>query len=417
MCPRRDNINTKTTSSKRDERETRQQEKKSREKKTYLKKDENAGAFNAQLRTFNLQLRDIIGDGNCLFRSFADQLDGDQHRHAYYREKICDFMRTNRVDFEPFIVDQPFDSFLRSLSKNGTFGGNECIVAFSRLFDTKICIHQLNQPVWIVCFSDRPQHEIHISYHNYEHYSSVRKLGDTTTASANVRQTMTTCNPTILNEKKKTTTNDSSLGACAMDPEELFSEHDVEFILSQLTTPVDRQLIHDTLTDNHGDIDGTIAYLLALDIPSTPPSTISNESMEKIMSITGISDVDLIQESYAYHNLDIESTIEALLKLTTDDKENVDDKNKQVVSEEEEEEETTKKTTTIPKSKSRVVSGRQVKIDKKKAKKQRATEKHQAEIAASSGKISSKQVEAKVDPTDNNQQENVLPANMEFISI
>ena len=70
MCPRRGYVDTSSNAaSKRQERDARQQEKKSREKKTYLKKDENAGAFNAQLRAFNLQLRDIIGDGNCLFRS------------------------------------------------------------------------------------------------------------------------------------------------------------------------------------------------------------------------------------------------------------------------------------------------------------------------------------------------------------
>ncbi|CAF4217279.1 unnamed protein product, partial [Adineta steineri] len=189
MGPRRDNLNNKLSSSKRQEREDRQQEKKARGKKTYLRKDDTAPAFNQQLRAFNLQLRDIVGD--VLFSIVADQMDGDQHRHASYRKKICDYMDNNREDFEPFIVDQTFDAFVRSLSKDGTYGGNECIVAFSRLFDAKICIHQLNQPVWIVCFSDPPKHEIHISYHNYEHYSSVRSLGDQASTSANIRQSMT----------------------------------------------------------------------------------------------------------------------------------------------------------------------------------------------------------------------------------
>ena len=49
----------------------------------------------------------------------ADQLDGDQARHAYYREQICDFMRTHQEDFRPFIVDQPFNTFMRALSKLG----------------------------------------------------------------------------------------------------------------------------------------------------------------------------------------------------------------------------------------------------------------------------------------------------------
>jgi hypothetical protein len=66
MGPRRDH--TSATSKKQD-RQIRQNEKKNRDKKLYLKDDENAGAFNNQLRAFNLQLRDIAGDGNCLFRS------------------------------------------------------------------------------------------------------------------------------------------------------------------------------------------------------------------------------------------------------------------------------------------------------------------------------------------------------------
>lgn len=74
MCPRRNNNtsnnhNLRPENSKRQERDIRQKEKKTREKQTYLQDDENTAAFSAQLRTFNLQLRDIAGDGNCLFRS------------------------------------------------------------------------------------------------------------------------------------------------------------------------------------------------------------------------------------------------------------------------------------------------------------------------------------------------------------
>ena len=217
-----------------------------------------------------------------------------------------------------------------------------------------------------MCFSDTPKHEIHISYHNYEHYSSVRRLGDRTSTSASIRQSMTTCDPSSINEKSKKTTNETNSGACAIDPKELFDEHDVEYIHSQLTNPVDRQLIRDTLNDNYGDIDGTIAYLLALDIPASSPQPTdpqeSNQSIEKIMSITGIYDVDLVQQTFANNNLDVDSTVESLLKLTTDD----NNKN-EVISDEEtsEADPTTTKSTT----KNRSVSNRQVKTDKKKSKK------------------------------------------------
>jgi hypothetical protein len=221
---------------------------------------------------------------------------------------------------------------------------------------------------------------------------------------------MTTCDPSSIKETNKKTTNESNYGACAQVPAELFDEHDVEYINSQLPNPVDRQLIRDTLTDNRGDIDGTIAHLLALDIPSTPQPEIaeeSNQSIEKIMSLTGIYDVDLVQQSFAVNNLDVDSTVESLLKLTTDDNE--------VISDEEisETESTTKKPTT----KTRPIPNRQIKNAKKKAKKQRATDKHRAQIIAASNKTPSKKSEEKPDPPANNEEEHVPPANMEFIRI
>lgn len=225
--------------------------------------------------------------------------------------------------------------------------------------------------------------------------------------SANIRQAMTTCDPAIINEKNKTKPKENHT-------KELFDEHDVNYILSQLTNPIDPQIVRDTLTDNYGDIDGTIAYLLNLDIPplllpSTSPQPIneekSNESIERIMSITGIYDVDLVQQSFTDNNLDLDSTVESLLKL----KVNEDDDNNN-------NEETTEKS----KTKTRPISNRQLKSDKKKAKKQRATEKHQAQMLAAASKQSE---EKSVPPPPaaaaaaNNEQEHVIPANMEFIRI
>lgn len=69
MCSRRNHVDPKANLAKRQERETRQQQKKAREKKAHPHKNDNYGEFNNQLRAFNLQLRNIIGDGNCLFRS------------------------------------------------------------------------------------------------------------------------------------------------------------------------------------------------------------------------------------------------------------------------------------------------------------------------------------------------------------
>ena len=59
-----------------------------------------------------------------MFRAFSDQLFGSSDRHASLRRDVVDFMRRNRDDFEPFLVDDvSFEKHLNNLSQDGTFGG------------------------------------------------------------------------------------------------------------------------------------------------------------------------------------------------------------------------------------------------------------------------------------------------------
>ena len=272
---------------------------------------------------------------------------------------------------------------------------------------------QLNQPVWIVCFSESPKHEIHISYHNYEHYSSVRKLGDRSSTSANVHQAMTTCDSSLSKEKCKKTSNEATNGACALESTELYSEYDVDFIESQLMNPVDREEIYAVLNQLNGDISETIAHFLTADIPSVQSPAIiqeSDESIERIISITGIYDIDLVQQTFVTNNLDINSTIEALLKLKANDSEKNGDHVDRDLPD-------SGQIVTKLKTQNRSLSNRQIKIDKKKAKKQRATEKHRAQILAASGKAPMKQSEETSDPVTNDDQHQTPSTHMESISI
>ena len=41
--------------------------------------------FKLQLAPNCLKVFEIEGDGNCMFRAIADQLDGDQNQHYQYR--------------------------------------------------------------------------------------------------------------------------------------------------------------------------------------------------------------------------------------------------------------------------------------------------------------------------------------------
>merc|ERR1719435_460775 len=96
-----------------------------------------------------------------------------------YRLEVVQFMKDHRDDFEPFVEDDI--SFDQNLPKVGTFGGNDSIVAFARLHDLTVVIHQLNKPLWQIhggAGGSPGSQEVHISYHNGDHYNSVRRMGD-----------------------------------------------------------------------------------------------------------------------------------------------------------------------------------------------------------------------------------------------
>lgn len=75
-------------------------------------------SFAAQLETMGLKVREVIGDGNCLFRALADQLDGDDHSHARHRQDVVRYITEHRADFEPFIEDDvPFTQHVQNLAQ------------------------------------------------------------------------------------------------------------------------------------------------------------------------------------------------------------------------------------------------------------------------------------------------------------
>ena len=60
----------------------------------------------------------------------------------------------------------------------GTHAGNDAIVAFAKIHDLNVVIHQLDQPTLIISGAEgsKTAGKLHIAYHNGEHYSSVRRI-------------------------------------------------------------------------------------------------------------------------------------------------------------------------------------------------------------------------------------------------
>ncbi|KAJ3220015.1 hypothetical protein HDU67_007748 [Dinochytrium kinnereticum] len=144
--------------------------------------DEVTKQLDKQLENLGLKLKDMTGDGNCLFRSLSDQIEGNPSNYAYHRASVCKHMEENRELYEPFMFDETLDQHIIRMKRDASYGENMEVVAFARANKVDIAIHQSGLPVWIINGTDTPPASrlLHIIYHSWEHYSSVRMINDTT---------------------------------------------------------------------------------------------------------------------------------------------------------------------------------------------------------------------------------------------
>ncbi|CAG0894070.1 unnamed protein product [Darwinula stevensoni] len=224
-----------------------QKEQKVKKSLTGSKFDDSFVSVNKQLSPLGLMLREIPGDGNCLFRALGDQLDGHTMNHLTHRRETAEYMKEHRPDFEPFVEDDiTFDKHVESLGEPGTYAGNDAIVAFARRHNVIVVIHQLNAPLWKVHGGKKGAKEIHIAYHNGDHYNSVRRIGDHSDSPANVR----IGSPTPENDG-----NDEVNLSGLSEMEKYVMEH---------TNCMDPINVRQALEDNEYDVEATVDFLNVL---------------------------------------------------------------------------------------------------------------------------------------------------------
>ncbi|XP_028731128.1 OTU domain-containing protein 3 isoform X1 [Peromyscus leucopus] len=193
---------------KRDERAARRalaKERRNRPEPGGSSCEEEFVSFANQLQALGLKLREVPGDGNCLFRALGDQLEGHSRNHLRHRQETVDYMIRQREDFEPFVEDDvPFEKHVASLAKPGTFAGNDAIVAFARNHQLNVVIHQLNAPLWQIRGTDKSSvRELHIAYRYGEHYDSVRRINDNSEAPAHLQTDFQMLHQDGANKKEK----------------------------------------------------------------------------------------------------------------------------------------------------------------------------------------------------------------------
>ena len=135
-------------------------------------------ALEEQIAALGGRILLMAPDGNCLFRTVGNQLHGRSEDHGDIRQRILDFMEANEADFSPFVEDdETWADYVPRMRNEGEWGGQQELVAASRLFQVNIVIHQLNEARLEIPFSATAR-TLHLSFHGAAHYNSVRALDD-----------------------------------------------------------------------------------------------------------------------------------------------------------------------------------------------------------------------------------------------
>lgn len=251
--------------SKKLERQRRAAMQKERQRRRHGDKqwDDDLTRFQRQLRPQRLYVRDVAGDGNCMFRALSDQLHDRADEHVQTREDVVRFIEAHRDDFEPFVEDdEPFDRYVARMRRGGTWGGHLELQAASLCYHANIFVHQLGLPRWdIVNFSEPGTRVLQLSYHDGQHWSSVRSL-----ATATPRE-QAQC--ALLDAEQAapdvpcgdgSSSNNSGGGARgAAEPEPPTRE---ETIVMQQTGESDLDVVRRVLRECGGDVDDAVTVLV-----------------------------------------------------------------------------------------------------------------------------------------------------------
>ncbi|KAL1640525.1 hypothetical protein SLS58_006875 [Diplodia intermedia] len=235
------------------------------------------------LSGLGLYAAEILGDGNCLFNALSDQLYGHQAAHRDIRERTVEYMRDNACEFKSFIsvnpgggvrrnpkrknvgaystpysqqvpteeeIEQTFQRHLDTMAKGGTWGDNVELQAFARAYGVTVKIYQRDFAYYVTPFQDEQKRDIvHIAYHTWEHYSSIRNLDGPHDGPPEVRERALSPETEAAQKKKLAATPYAQ-------------DWQIDVVMKSLPFLTDKSTIRKTLEECKGSIDNAVSRLL-----------------------------------------------------------------------------------------------------------------------------------------------------------
>ncbi|KAJ4714837.1 OTU domain-containing protein 3 [Melia azedarach] len=214
--------------------------------------------FRAHLDSLGLKIIEITADGNCFFRALADQLEGNEEHHQKYRSMVVQYIEKNRETFEPFIEDDvPFNEYCQSMEEDGMWAGNMELQAASLVTHCNICIHRYMSPRWYIRnFNDQEARMVHLSYHDGEHYNSLRLKEDPCNGPALPVIIKADADISAASNQAKTAASKSNWAA------NLINEGSIKMVMAGTGCENTRK-VEEVLLQVGGDVDAAVEFLVA----------------------------------------------------------------------------------------------------------------------------------------------------------
>ncbi|KAK4262319.1 hypothetical protein QN277_027895 [Acacia crassicarpa] len=214
----------------------------------------------SQLDMLGLRIIEVTADGNCFFRALADQLEGNEELHQKYRSMVVKHIMDNQEMFEPFIEDEvPFVEYCQTMQNDGTWAGHMELQAASLVTHSNICIHRDMSPRWYIRnFNDRGARMIHLSYHDGEHYNSVRLKIDPGDGPARPIVIKADADLSATSHQAKVTANKSQRQA----GRETFQSGSIKLVMAGSGCE-NAEKVEQILEQVNGDVDAAIEFLIA----------------------------------------------------------------------------------------------------------------------------------------------------------
>ncbi|EER14835.1 hypothetical protein Pmar_PMAR009430 [Perkinsus marinus ATCC 50983] len=154
--------------------------------------------FEKKCAEAGLRIREVHNDGNCMFRSFVDQLGYDADGPKDYknaRKAAVQYIRRNESTFEPFMEPGVTTAvYTQRMQNDKVWGGNIELQALAQHYRVNVVVLQLSQHAYEASelqmiemknFDDSAPCVV-LSYHDGLHYNSVRLADDKKKMTTNI---------------------------------------------------------------------------------------------------------------------------------------------------------------------------------------------------------------------------------------